>query len=251
MKRQLNTEYHFLEPFLNALPARFESEGKTIYKGRNELKVFEVDGFQLNVKSYRVPNLLKRIMYSFFRQSKAKRAYNNAQFLLSKGFETPQPVAYLECFSHGLLRESFFMSLQSSYGGLIKEFSDGSSIVGREDLIVSFGKLIAKVHNAGILHLDLSGGNVLIQKMEDGYHFSLIDLNRMKFQEIGMKKGCQNFNRLRGNNDFFRLLAETYAKERGFNVQACTNIVLKAKDKSIRYFARKKQLKKVFYSNYK
>ena len=68
---------------------KMKEEGKTIYKARNEIKVFEVDGVELNVKRYRVPLLINRVIYRFFRQPKAVRAYEYALRLVAKGFETP------------------------------------------------------------------------------------------------------------------------------------------------------------------
>lgn len=244
MKMQIRSEFQLLEAFLSKLPSTFEKNGETIYKSRNELKIFEQDGYLLNVKRYRKPILANRIAYTFFRKSKARRAFENAQILLSKGFETPMPVAFIELSEHGLLNESYFVSLHCPYKRLFREFADGSSIQGREEVIREFGVLLAQLHEAGILHLDLSVGNVLFEKMSDGYHFSLVDLNRMKFQKILQKQGCQNFERLRGNDDFFRLLAETYAKERGFDEADCIQLVLKAKNKSILHFHRKSEFKK-------
>lgn len=244
MKIHINSEFQSLEAFLKSLPSIFEKKGESIYKSRNELKFFEQEDFLLNVKRYRKPIFVNRIAYTFFRKSKARRAFENAQVLRSKGFETPMPVAYLELSEHGLLKDSYFVSFHCPYKRLFREFADGSPITGREDVIREFGVLLARLHDARILHLDLSVGNVLFEKRTDGCHFSLVDLNRMKFQRIPQKKGCQNFERLRGNDDFFRLLAETYAKERGFDATACIQMVLKAKNKSVLRFHRKSIFKR-------
>lgn len=244
MKMYINPEFQALDVFLKMLPDQFEMEGKTIYKSRNELKIFVQEGFHLNVKRYRRPIFANRIAYTFFRKSKARRAYENALVLLAKGFETPTPVAFLELAKHGLLRDSYFVSIHCPYQRLFREFADGSSIVGREAIIREFGILLARLHETGILHLDLSVGNILFDVLPDGCHFSLVDLNRMKFQRIRQKKGCQNFGRLRGSDDFFRLLTETYAKERGFDAEECLQMVMKAKNKSILRFRRKGAIKK-------
>ena len=84
------------------------------------------------------------------------------------------------------------------------EFSDNSDISGREDILQALGVYVAELHQAGILHLDLSIGNILFEKDETGIHFCLIDINRMKFQSVDQVMGCKNFERLRGNADFFR-----------------------------------------------
>lgn len=191
MKMCINSEFQALEVFLKMLPSQFENEGKTIYKSRNELKLFVQDGYHLNVKRYRRPIFVNRIAYTFFRKSKARRAYENALVLKSNGFETPTPVAFLEIAKHGLLMDSYFVSIHSPYQRLFREFADCSSIVGRESIIREFGVMLARLHETGILHLDLSVGNILFDILPDGCHFSLVDLNRMKFQRIHQKKGVR------------------------------------------------------------
>ena len=88
MKEVINPAYGRFEDFVRRVPRIFSEEGKTIYKARNEIKVFEVDGVELNVKRYRVPLLINRVIYRFFRQPKAVRAYEYALRLVAKGFET-------------------------------------------------------------------------------------------------------------------------------------------------------------------
>jgi len=247
MKMLINAQYQNLEEFIKRLPVGFEQEGKTIYKSRNELKIFEKEGISINVKHYRKPIWLNRVAYTFFRKSKARRAYENALTLLDKGFETPNPVAYLEIHEKGLLKDSFFIALHCPYKRLFREFADNSSIDGREEIVQAFGVTLARLHEANIFHLDLSVGNILFDKLKDGYHFSLVDLNRMKFQKICLNDGCRNFERLRGSDDFFKLLAKTYANERGFDVETCIRLALKAQQKSIQHFHRKRQIKKAIF----
>ena len=66
MKEVINPAYGRFEDFVRRVPRIFSEEGKTIYKARNEIKVFEVDGVELNVKRYRVPPLDKPCYLSFF-----------------------------------------------------------------------------------------------------------------------------------------------------------------------------------------
>ena len=68
MKEIINPAYGRFEDFVRRVPRIFSEEGKTIYKARNEIKVFEVDGVELNVKRYRIPLLINRVIYRFFRQ---------------------------------------------------------------------------------------------------------------------------------------------------------------------------------------
>lgn len=239
MKLLVNPTYKVLESSLKNLPELFEKQGKTIYKARNELRVIDVCGISINAKCYRKPILINRIIYTFIRKSKARRAYEYAMALQEKGIGTPEPLAYLEIKSNGLLSHSYFVSRHIPEFRMMREFADGSDVKGREDIIQAFGVFAAHLHNAGILHLDLSIGNILFRKDEEGIQFWLVDLNRMKFCTIDQEKGCKNFERLRGNNDFFQLLADSYAKARGYDASSCLQSILRHQNQSVLDFRAK------------
>ncbi|HET9570438.1 MAG TPA: lipopolysaccharide kinase InaA family protein [Bacteroidales bacterium] len=249
MKLVINPNFKELEAALLKLPILFEHEGHVLYKSRNELRTIDLPGLTINVKRYQKPILMNRIAYSFFRKSKARRAYEYALILREKGFDTPEPIAYLEFKSLGLLHYSYFVATHLHDFRMIREFADGSEIEGREDIIESLGVFIAKLHQAGILHLDLSVGNILFQKVDQKIHFWLVDLNRMRFCEIDQKKGCKNFERLRGSKAFFEVLSRAYANERGFDPAECLDSILTYQQKSVKAFRiksnRKKRLRKM------
>lgn len=101
MKITLNPAFQSLKSFVENIPQNFENEGRTIYKSRNEIKVFCVDGLEINVKKYKKPIFINRIIYTFFRKSKGYRAFHYPMGLLAKGIETPAPIAYIEMKSFG------------------------------------------------------------------------------------------------------------------------------------------------------
>lgn len=243
MKLIVNALYDHLKPSLSKLPELFTLQGRTIYKSRNELKVLDLQELSLNVKQYRIPIFINRIIYTFFRRSKASRAYEYARILREKGFDSPEPIAYLELKSKGLLSGSYFVSRQLSDFRMMREFADGSSITGREDIIEALGIYVARLHQAGILHLDLSVGNILFKKDEKDIHFWLVDLNRMRFCPIGLEKGCKNFERLRGSDAFFEVLASSYAKERDFDSAQCLDKIRYYQKKSVMVFRAKMERK--------
>lgn len=247
MKMVVNPDFKHLNHFLKCLPDSFDTEGRTIYKSRNEIKTFEYDGLVLNVKSYRKPILINRIAYSSIRKSKARRAYENALKVREKGFETPMPIAYLEQKKGGLLNKSWFVSTQCSYPRMFREFADNSGMEGREDIPKALGVYVAALHEAGILHLDLSVGNILFEKDENGIRFSLIDINRMKFCQVDQETGCKNMERLRGSVDFFRILAYSYAEARGFDPESCLKKMLFYNRKSIEHFQHKRKVKQILH----
>ena len=75
--------------------------------------------------------------------------------------------------------------------------------------MTAFAEFTARLHEAGILHLDYSPGNILYDKIGEEYHFSLVDINRMHFGEVDIKKGCANFAPfMGGRRPFFILLGK-------------------------------------------
>ena len=94
----LNPQYKSLYTFIETLPQNFNAGGEIVQDRRNTIKKFKVNGLEINVKRYRVPIFINRIAYTFFRKSKACRAYNNAFEVIKRGFETPESIAYIEEF---------------------------------------------------------------------------------------------------------------------------------------------------------
>ena len=98
-----------------------------------------------------------------------------------------------------------------------------------EDYLKAIGLTTARLHNAGMIHHDYSRGNLLLGKNAEGKAcVELIDLNRLRFHEISMDEGCQNFaERLPATDVQRHTMAEAYAKERGFDVERCYELMMK------------------------
>ena len=98
-----------------------------------------------------------------------------------------------------------------------------------EDFLKAIGLTTARLHNAGMIHHDYSRGNLLLGKNAEGKAcVELIDLNRLRFHEISIDEGCQNFaERLPATNVQRHTMAEAYAKERGFDVERCYELMMK------------------------
>lgn len=242
IKYVINPKYLVYEKEFHKIPHRFDMEGRVIYEGRNLIKQFCVGDLDLNVKRYKIPNLFNRIVYTFFRLSKGKRAFIYPAKLLEAGFETPEPVAYIEEKKLGLIYYSYFISIQSPYRFDFYQFGD-AQIEDCSDVVIAFAQYTARLHEAGILHHDYSPGNILFDKVEDKYHFCLVDINRMSFGEVSVEKGCANFARLWGQPAFFELLAKEYAKARGADEEYCRNKIMVARKKFWKRFSKKHEVK--------
>ena len=211
MKFEINPAYPSLNTFIKSIPDIFGSEGDTIYKGRNELKVYQVDGVMLLVKYFKIPNLINRFVYAHLRHSKARRSYVHAFQLLNANINTPMPIAYIEESKYGLLSRSYYVSIYETKAGHIRGYMAG--IIKDERLLGELASFIASFHNLGIYHLDLTPGNVLFKATNSGYEFMLVDINRMKFKSrLSIKERYKSLAKLSNHAEVSRQLTSEYSK---------------------------------------
>lgn len=228
--RKVHTESAFkqMQYFVRSLPTRFgfKDNGRIMYKGRNELRVFETEVGKVVVKSFCTPNLINRIAYGLLRSSKAERSCQYAALLRSMGIGSPAPLGWCSV-RHGLLfTKSYYASLKSelpyTYIDLVK-----GRIAATEmpDYLRAVGRVAGKMHNADMIHRDFSRGNLLLGKNAQGeVMVELVDLNRLRFHAISMKEGIKNFERLPATTEMRKYLAEGYAAERGYEVEECLRL---------------------------
>lgn len=241
MKLLLNPKYEFLKDFIDHIDEHFE-KGREIYRGRNRIRVCEAGGLALNVKRYCVPLPPNRLIYSFFRRPKGERAFLYPSEIIRRGFESPEPVAYIERRRHGLIAETYFISLQSPYRRNFYEFGN-ARIEDAGVIVEAFADFAARLHGAGILHKDFSPGNILFDFCDDRrWHFSLVDTNRMQFGPVSVERGCKEFARLWGQPWFFRVIADRYAAVRGADPDECYRMIMAARRKFWKRYARKREI---------
>jgi hypothetical protein len=201
--------------FVDSLPKVFNSEGTSIYKARNEIKNFEIDGTLFTVKGYKRPHIINRIAYSSFRQSKAKRAYDYALRLLEKNISTPEPVAYIEQYECGLLCNSYFVSLFATESHLLRELHD-YKVEGNEALLNALAAYTAYIHERDVFPIDYSPGNVLFENEDGNFRFTLLDINRMQFRVVNQKMAAKSFRRFTMDQSLIGFIAKEYARIRGY-----------------------------------
>lgn len=221
-------DFQDLSSFVRVLPVHFENGGTLIYEGRNKLKEFEIHGRKLIVKSYQLPHLINRIVYNSFRASKACRSYQYAQMLRKAGIGSPAPVGFYSTGTWLLFGRSYFVSLKSecpyTYRNLLEETFTGD----KEKVLRAIARTTAALHENGFLHKDYSGGNILFRETDKGIEVEIIDLNRMRFGKVDIETGCKNFERLPGTHEMFVILADEYAKVRGFDADRCLELIEKS-----------------------
>ena len=206
-KYQINERHKEFLDFLLQVRTYFQTNSQTIHKARNELKIIPFADIETVVKSFKVPHLLNRIIYTFFRDSKAKKSYEYS--LKIKDF-TPSPIGYIEFYNSSLLHESYFVSERFAYDFTIREPLLDAAFEEREEIFRAFARFTLSLHNAGIFHKDYSPGNILIKKEEKDFTFKIVDINRMKFFALDEKSRAKNFSKLWASDAILRVMAEEY-----------------------------------------
>ena len=95
MKLQLHPDYQHLEAFVRSIPSHGYAEEEVCWNRRNVVeRVKTPDGQQdVIVKRFKPVGFFKGLIYTFFRKSKARRAYENALYLLRNGIGTALPTS--------------------------------------------------------------------------------------------------------------------------------------------------------------
>jgi serine/threonine protein kinase len=149
---------------------------------------------------------------SLFLRGKAFKSWRGAVALVEKGIETPPPVAYLVKRKGLFLDQSFFLAERVSGVEEIRFLFPKlpSSELGR--LLIPLSQHLSNCHKKGILHRDLSDGNILVKKDKSGeFRFYLIDTNRIRVKKrIGLLRGIKSLVRLGVPLDFQRFFLQHY-----------------------------------------
>ncbi len=236
----INDNFELFKNFFLNIKSHFNENTQTIHKARNELKIINYKNIDIIVKSFKVPNLIRRFVYTYFRDSKAKKSYDNSIAL--KDF-TPTPIGYIEYFKNALIDESYFISEKFNYDFTIREPLLESNFEKRDDIFKEFAKFTYKLHQNNILHLDYSPGNILIKNSPGGFIFKVVDINRMNFKELSLNERLKNFNKLWANNDDISTMAKEYAKVSREDEKTCIELALKYNTRHKNKMNMKKRLK--------
>lgn len=179
---------------------------------RNVIKIVEIKGAKHTIKSFKVPNALNQLVYRFFRKSKAQRSFEYAQKLLDLGIKTPHPVAYQLETTPFLFKKSYYVSELVDCDLTYRELTTDFSIEDHEPILRAFTRFTYKLHENGVNFLDHSPGNTLIKRIEGGYEFYLVDLNRMEFGKMDFETRIKNFAKLTIHKPMIEVMSNEYAK---------------------------------------
>ena len=224
------------------IKAYFSKAKESIYEGRNSLKIIQYADTDLVIKSFKIPHIINKIAYTFFRDSKAKKSYIHSMKMLEF---TPEPIGYIEYFKFGLLAESYYVCKAYKYDFTIREPLVDVHFEHRNEVFKAFAKFTYTLHNYNIEHLDYSPGNILIKVQDGGYEFKVIDVNRMRFRQLSPEERIENFSKLWARNEDLKMIVTEYAALIEMDKDEAIDIALKASQKH----KDKKNLKKRLKGN--
>jgi hypothetical protein len=252
IKYKVNPKYQeAFTPFLKDIQEHFSKSDQSIHKARNELKIIKEQERELVVKAFKVPNAINQFAYAYLRGSKAKKSYENAMKLMELKVNTPEPIGYIEFHKNGLLKESFFVSLNQPHAFLIREPLYEEDFIDRVNIIEQFAEFTYALHQKNIFHKDYSAGNTLVIPKKNGeYDFSIVDINRMEFREIDLDLAMKNFNKLWGNEPTLTIIAKAYAKVANIDETEAIELILKH-DKELKHFVERRRAFKAFFKGKK
>lgn len=216
----------------------FATKGSLFVDGkRNKIRIFPLGNVTVNVKSFKVPNTINKVVYRFFRKSKAQRSYEFANKLLEQGIGTPQPIAYFENTATLSLQDSYYMSEQMEADLTFRQLIEIPDYPEHEIILRQFTQFTFKLHEKGIAFLDHTPGNTLIKKTgNQQYEFFLVDLNRMQFHDsMTLKDRVINMAKLTPEQHLIKVMSDEYAKL----YNASYDDVLRLMKKHTQYFANR------------
>ena len=243
--KHIHDDFKQNEAFLDDIIAHFDTKGEDFgNQDRNALKLFQLADKTLNVKSFKIPNLINQIAYKFFRKSKAQRSFEYGKWLQSLDIGTPQPVAYYEFETLFLFKKSYYISEQLDYDLTYRELTTDFEYPNHEEILRAFTRFTYRLHEKKVHFLDHSPGNTLINKNDNGsYDFYLVDLNRMEFKPLDFETRIKNFSKLTTHKFMVEIMSDEYAKCSNEDYNRVFNLMWQYTQDFQNRYHRKKRLK--------
>ncbi len=157
--------------FMNSFSLNVLNDSRTTY-----VKSGQLNGEEIFFKRYNFKGP-KDCLKNIFRQSRAQHCLEAALMLQELGISTPEVVLACEERKHRILKESFIATRKVEALNLVEYVAKhGCS----DELLLRSARLIRKLHDMGVLHVDLKGENL----MYDGQTLYLIDLDRLRREKF-------------------------------------------------------------------
>lgn len=222
MKVVIAPAYQYIESFISAIPQGDYSCEKVFSDRRNRVELVRVGDLFLVVKRFKRPTIANCIIYTWFRKNKAQHAWENAYLFKKYGLETAEPVATIVRKKYGFFHTAWFISAYLPYPDLEEAYQACETKEEKEVLIDAFVAYTLHLHALGIIHRDYNRKNILVHKEADGYHFAMIDINRLWLKRNpDVRLSMRALLMLKMNDEAKEMILPKYAEGRGFSVEDC------------------------------
>lgn len=219
MKIEISNNYISQRAFIESVPLLIErGEGEMLYHGRNEVWRLKHKGLVFVVKHFKRVNEEQQVIYTFFRPTKAARAYRITKEFRLRGINTPREIAFIEMEERGLFTIGYFISEEARGSEVSRDLFKGGTL--NKPLAKAVIQQIVSMHNKGVLHGDLNLANILYERRQDGtFSFNFIDVNCSFFTDgWPIDEQClRNIVRMTHNLKLYEYLVRYYAELRGWN----------------------------------
>lgn len=230
MEVHINPAYSALTDFILSVPNHDYVPEQIYCNRRNTVERVRFNDHQYVVKKYKRPVLLNCVVYTWFRKSKPLRAYENAEILLKKGFDTAVPIAYLIFRKFGFYHTGYFISEYIPFPTLDEVLREGDADVRKEweDALVEY---TVRLHKAGIIHRDYNARNFLVHKEEDQHCLAMIDINQLTFGKVTPRAAMVSLELFRNDIPHLEDLIPQYAEGMDFDADECLRLLRQSQER--------------------
>ena len=221
MKIVVSDNYSSHCSFIRSVPLLIEQGmGEELYRGRNDVWRVKDKEHSFIVKRYKRAKAEEQIIYTYFRPTKAARAFRIAAEYRQRGVLTPHEIAYIEIKERGLFTIGFFISEEAPGRAVSLDLLKGGII--NSPLVVALTKHIVYIHSRGILHGDLNLANILYEEQSDSsIVFNMLDVNGSHFTD-GWPSDDQCLHdlvRMTHSLILYKQIVQFYAYLRGWDIK--------------------------------
>ena len=170
---------------------QWREEGRlTTVKSGPHRVVYRVDlaDGAIYIKHYLVPDF-RAMFRQWIRRGKGRNEGKRSEVLASIGIPTIHPIALGECRKRNFLLENYLITWEIPGTIPLDEFletelpnlDEPTRSLVRQRVAVSLGVLTARLHNAGLTHIDFHPGNILVRlDPDDRPELTMIDLDALR-----------------------------------------------------------------------
>lgn len=213
------------EAWMEDLPQRVAAlpPSQLIRNGRNRVYWIEHEGQKFVVKHFLNNGAWKKLAYRIA-TGKARRSFDHSIALIRAGVKSPQPIGWREDWEGPFLKESFYVSAHVEVAQTARAIRHDKTTDWRPH-VTKIARSIARMHDARILHRDLTAGNILfVTDSAEQWPVYIIDNNRMSFGDINLRKGIKSLLQAKIEGEYQAAYVTAYAQARGFDSDFCLRL---------------------------